>query len=304
MNLRDLKYIVMVAETLHFGEAAERCCVSQPTLSGQIKKLEDGLGVAIFERTKRSVKLTQIGAEIVEYARRVIEQTDAIEQLALTNQDPLSGPLRVGAIPTLSPYLIPLVVVPLKRDYPQLQLVLTEEITDTLLERLCRHEIDIALIATPVIEPELESIPLFDEPFWLAYAPDHPLDTKKNISHHDLEKLDLLLLSDGHCLADQVMHACGWDDRSTQGEMGDLQASSMETLLQLVRAGLGCTLVPALATRGPWMSGSGITLRELSLDGTYRRISLAFRSSFPRRQAVEALADLIRKNLPDSVNII
>jgi LysR family hydrogen peroxide-inducible transcriptional activator len=304
MNLRDLKYIIAVAETRHFGRAAERCFVSQPTLSGQIKKLEDELGVTIFERTKRSVELTPIGGEIVDHARRMMEQADAIEQLAKAHHDPLSGPLRVGVIPTLSPYLIPLILVPLKRRYPQLKLVLTEEITERLLQRLQNHEIDVALIATPVEGSDLESMPLFEEPFWLAHPRNHELYTKEEITHKDLEKLDLLLLADGHCLAQQVMDVCKLAGRPQQGEMGDLQASSLETLLQLVGAGFGCTLVPALAIRGSWMTDSGVIARKLELRDTYRRISLAFRHSFPRRPALEAFADVIRGQLPNTVRIL
>ncbi len=301
MNLRDLKYIITVAETRHFGKAAQRCFVSQPTLSGQIKKLEDELGVTLFERTKRSVELTPVGREIVGHARTMMELADAIEQLARAQQDPLSGPLRVGAIPTLSPYLIPVILMPLRKRYPQLKLVLTEEVTDTLLRRLRKHELDVALIATPVDEADLETIPLFDEPFWLAHPRSHPLDGKDDITHKDLKELDLLLLADVHCLAQQVMEVCGLVDRTKQGEMGDLQAASLETLLQLVGAGFGSTLVPALATQGPWMADTGIIARKLELSDTYRRISLAFRRSFPRLQALEALADVIQDNLPNTV---
>lgn len=304
MNLRDLKYIISVAETRHFGKAAERCFVSQPTLSGQIKKLEEELGVTIFERTKRSVELTTIGEEIVNLACRMMEQADAIEQLAKAHHDPLAGPLRVGVIPTLSPYLIPLILVPLKQRYPQLKLILTEDITDRLLQRLNRHEIDIALIATPAEESTLKSIPLFDEPFWLAHPRNHPLYNKEVITHKDLESIELLLLSDGHCLAQQVMDVCKLANRSHQGEMGDLQASSLETLLQLVGAGYGCTLVPALAIRGSWMTDCGVIARKLELPDTYRRISLAFRHSFPRKQVLEAFADLVCNHLPNTVQII
>jgi len=149
MNLRDLKYIVAVAESHHFGKAAERCFVSQPTLSGQIKKLEEELDLVIFERNKRSVEVTPVGEVIIAHARKLLEQADAIEQLAQAHRDPLAGSLRVGAIPTLSPYLMPLILVPLRKTYPQMKLVLSEEITGTLLRRLERHEIDVALIATP-----------------------------------------------------------------------------------------------------------------------------------------------------------
>ncbi|MCU0834624.1 MAG: LysR substrate-binding domain-containing protein [Chromatiaceae bacterium] len=301
MNLRDLKYILAVADTRHFGRAADRCFVSQPTLSGQIKKLEDELGVTIFERTNRSVEVTPIGQSILAHARLLLEQADAITQVATAHRDPLAGPLRVGAIPTLSPYLMPLILVPLKRRYPQLRLVLSEEITEALMRRLHQHELDAVLIATPVDDPELETLPLFDEPFWLAHPREHALNTKDEIRAEDLEQIDLLLLAEGHCLTHQVMEVCHLTERSQQGEMADLRAASLETLLQLVGAGFGCTLVPALAIRGGWMTDTGIIVRRLDLPDAYRRISLAYRRSFPRRAALEGLAGVIREHLPNTV---
>jgi LysR family hydrogen peroxide-inducible transcriptional activator len=301
VNLRDLKYIVAVAETRHFGRAAERCFVSQPTLSGQIKKLEDELGVVIFERTNRSVDVTPVGESVLAHARLTLEQADAIEQVARAHQDPLAGPLRVGAIPTLSPYLMPLVLVPLKRAYPKLRLVLSEEITDSLLGRLHRHELDAALLATPAEDPDLDAIPLFDEPFWLAHPRNHPLYDKDEIDAEDLRSIDLLLLAEGHCLTHQVMEVCRLAERPSQGDMADLRAASLETLLQLVGAGFGCTLVPALAIRGGWMTDSGIVARQLSLPEAYRRISLVYRRSFPRKEALEAFAAVIRDQLPNTV---
>jgi LysR family hydrogen peroxide-inducible transcriptional activator len=304
MNLRDLKYIVAVAETRHFGRAAARCFVSQPTLSGQIKKLEDHLGVIVFERTNRSVEVTPVGEAIIARARLALEQADAIEQLARAHQDPLAGPLRIGAIPTLSPYLMPLILVPLRRLYPQTRLVLSEEITDSLLARLHHHEIDAALLATPVADPDLTEIPLFDEPFWLAHPRKHPLQDKDEITANDLEQIDLLLLAEGHCLTRQVMEVCHLMDREQTGEMGDLRAASLETLLQLVGAGFGCTLVPTLAIRGGWMTDSGIIARRLDLPDAYRRISLVFRRSFPRRPVLDAFAGVIRANLPNTVRVL
>lgn len=302
MNLRDLKYILAVAETRHFGRAAERCFVSQPTLSGQIKKLEEELDVVIFERTNRSVEVTPVGAAILGHARLALEQAQAIEQVARAHQDPLAGPLRIGAIPTLSPYLIPQILVPLKRAYPNLRLILSEEITDALIARLTGHEIDAALLATPVEDSDLDAIALFDEPFWLAYPRDNPLYEKDEITAEDLEKLDLLLLAEGHCLTHQVMEVCRLADRPIHGEMADLRAASLETLLQLVGAGFGCTLVPALAIRGAWMTESGIVARPLSnLPDAHRRISLVYRRSFPRQAALHAFADVIRLHLPNTV---
>jgi len=301
MNIRDLQYILAVAETRHFGRAAQRCFVSQPTLSGQIKKLEAHLGVTIFERTNRSVDITPIGESILVHARLLLEQEQAIEQVARAQQDPLAGPLRIGAIPTLSPYLMPLILVPLKRRFPQLRLVLSEEITESLITRLQQHELDGILIATPVDNPDLEQIPLFAEPFWLAHPSTHPLYAKDDISQQDLEEIELLLLAEGHCLTHQVMEVCHLSERPQQGEMADLRAASLETLLQLVGAGFGCTLVPALAIRGGWMTDSGIIARRLELPDAHRHISLVYRRTFPRRPALESFTGIIRQHLPNTV---
>jgi LysR family hydrogen peroxide-inducible transcriptional activator len=302
MNLRDLKYLIAVAETEHFGHAASRCYVSQPTLSGQIKKLEQELGVTLFERTNRSVSITPIGAEIVRHAKLILEQADLIKQLAQAQRDPLAGALRVGAIPTVSPYLIPLILLPLKKQYPQMRLVLSEEITEMLTRRLLEHQIDVAILATDVKEPELEVMPLFEEPFWLAHPRDHEIYNKDEISRRDLSHLDLLLLADGHCLTDQVMDVCRIKEGTMDDEMADLRAASLETLLQLVGAGFGCTLVPALAVRGAWTTDSGIIARKLHLKDAYRRVQFVYRKTFPRKHALEVLADVIRSQLPNTVN--
>jgi len=301
MNLRDLKYIIAVAETHHFGQAADRCYVSQPTLSGQIKKLEEELGVTIFERTNRSVVITPVGESILEHARQIMEQSDVIQQIARAYQDPLAGPLRVGAIPTLSPYLMPLILLPLTKLYPQMKLVLSEEMTDVLLERLHKHEIDAALLATTVDEQEYDVLPLFDEPFWLAFPRDHPFYHKDRITRSDLENTELLLLSEGHCLADQAMEVCHIQQRKAQTAMADLRASSLETLLQLVSVGMGSTLVPALAMRGSWTSGSGIVASQLDLKDACRRVSLVYRKSYPRKKALAAFCEVILNNLPNTV---
>lgn len=301
MNLRDLKYLIAVAETEHFGEAAARCYVSQPTLSGQIKKLEQELGVTLFERTNRSVSITPIGAEIVRHAKLILEQADVIKQLAQAQRDPLAGALRVGAIPTVSPYLIPLILLPLKHRYPQMRLVLSEEITDMLTQRLLEHQIDVAILATEAAEPELEVMPLFEEPFWLAHPRDHEIYSKEEITRRDLSRLNLLLLADGHCLTRQVMEVCRLKEAAMDNEMADLRAASLETLLQLVGAGFGCTLVPALAVRGAWTTDSGIIARKLDLNDAFRRVQFVYRKTFPRKQALRALAEVIRAQLPNTV---
>lgn len=304
MNLRDLKYFIALAETRHFGRAAGRSFVSQPTLSGQIKKLEDELGVALFERTKKSVTVTPLGLALLPHARRAVEEADALAQLARASHDPLAGPLRLGVIPTLSPYLTPLVLAPLKLKHPQLKLVLTEEITDHLIERLRRHEVDAVLLATPVEGPEFSARALFDEPFWLAIPRKHPLYTKDTIARRDLDGLELLLLAEGHCLAEQAAEVCRLAARKESGAPADLRAASLETLLQLVGAGMGATLVPALALRSPAMTGAGVVTRPLELPDAFRRVSLVWRKSFPRAAAVEALAAVILDHLPNTVRAV
>lgn len=301
MNLRDLRYFIALAGTRHFGRAAERCFVSQPTLSGQVKKLEEELGAALFERTRKTVALTPLGTALLPHARRAVEEADMLLQLGRAARDPLAGPLRLGVIPTLSPYLMPLILAPLRREHPQMKLVLTEEVTDHLLERLRDHEIDAALLATPVDETEFEARVMFDEPFWLALPHRHPLYGKDTIDRRDIEKLDLLLLAEGHCLAHQVAEVCRLAENRESGAAADLRASSLETLLQLVGAGMGATLVPALALRGTWTTGAGVVTRPLDLPDAYRRVRLVWRRSFPRAAAIQALAEIVLQQLPNTV---
>lgn len=301
MNLQDLKYLVALAETRHFGRAAARCFVSQPTLSMQIKRLEEALGVALFERGTRSVGITPIGAAILVEARQMLLGADTIRDLARAHRDPLAGPLALGAIPTLSPYLLPLILRPLQRAYPSLKLVLSEETTDVLLGRLRAHEIDAALLATAVDDPGLDTWALFEEPFWLAFPGGDPLLMRDEIRRAELDGVNLLLLAEGHCLARQAMTVCGIDDRKRSGEMTDLRAASLETLLQLVAAGFGSTLVPALALRGSWTTDSGIHFRPIAIAGAARTVVLAFRRGFPRGAALTALAAVIRAQLPNTV---
>ncbi len=301
MNLRDLQYLIAVAEKRHFGKAAEACHVTQPTLSGQIKRLEEQLGVAVFERTNRSVAPTPVGAEIIKHARLALEQAEMIEGLAQAHRDPLAGPLRLGVIPTLSPYLMPSVLTPLQASCPRMRLVLSEEVTETLVERLRTHEIDAALLATETDDHELATIPLFDEPFWVAYPLGHPLHDLDRVMERDLESVDLLLLTDGHCLRDQALALCSTTVPPGDGTQADLRASSLETLLNLVAAGFGCTLMPALAVRGPWLTDMGILARTIAARTAKRTIGLVYRHSFPRGAAIHALASVIVLNLPNTV---
>ncbi len=302
MNLRDLEYLVAVSENLHFGKAAARCFVSQPTLSGQIHKLEDELGFVLFERTNRSVHVTPIGQKVVAHARQILEQAQAIRSLSNEQKDPLAGPLRIGAIHTLSPYLVPLFMVQLTDAHPELSLELTEATTDQLLSQLNDHQIDGALLATAPPDDELKEIRLFREPFWLAHPRDHVLYEKDEITLEDLKDERILLLSQEHCLTEQVTSACRIANRGLAGTVPRLNASSLDTLVQLVGMGLGVTLVPALSVHGGRLAADGVVLREVEIPDAYREIRLVYRSSFPRLSALKLFADIVCDVLPNTVN--
>jgi LysR family hydrogen peroxide-inducible transcriptional activator len=199
---------------------------------------------------------------------------------------------------------MPIILLPLKEQYPQMKLILSEEMTEVLLERLHNYEIDAALIATAVDAEMFDVMPLFDEPFWLVHPDEKAFYLRDKITQDDLNNMDLLLLAEGHCLADQTMDICHLNNRSHQGEMADLRASSLETLLQLVAAGFGSTLVPALAMNGLSTRRDNIVIRELQLNNTYRRVSLVFRKSFPRKPALNALSQIVVENLPDTVRLL
>lgn len=299
MNLRDLVYLVAVADHGHFGRAAEACHASQPTLSGQIRKLEDYLGVEIFERSKRSVRLTAVGREILEHARVAVREAETIQTLASARRDPFHGPLSLGVIPTIGPYLMPLVLRPLIDAHPGLSLALTEETTDALVARLQAGELDAAILATGHAAEGLDDIPLYDEPFWLAYPRGHPLDRVKSVTQADLARNHPLLLSDGHCLRDQALSVCGQPRVTGMG--ADLRASSLETLIYLVGAGYGTTLVPALAVRGGWTTDLGVQVRKIDIPNAARRVRLVHRRAYPRIQVLESMANTIRGLLPNTV---
>ena len=302
MNLRDLEYLVAVSENLHFGKAAARCFVSQPTLSGQIHKLEDELGFVLFERTNRSVHVTPIGQKVVAHARQILEQAQAIRSLSSEQKDPLAGPLRIGAIHTLSPYLVPLFMIQLTEAHPELSLELTEATTDQLLSQLNDHQIDGALLATAAPDDDLKEIRLFREPFWLAHPRDHVLYEKDEITLEDLKDERILLLSQEHCLTEQVTSACRIANRGLAGTVPRLNASSLDTLVQLVGMGLGVTLVPALSVHGGRLAADGVVLREVEIPDAYREIRLVYRSSFPRLSALKLFADIVCDVLPNTVN--
>ena len=287
MNLQELKYFVAVAEHRHFGRAADACNVSQPTLSSQLRKLEEHLGVVLFERTNKRVALTPMGKRLLVHARESLREAEVLEATAKAAGDPLVGPLRLGIIPTVAPYLLPLILGSLRDEYPGMSVEFWEDLTGPLLHLLSAQKLDAALIATDLrAGSELTGIALFIEPFLAALPQTHPLASRNRVSAKELAE-DLLVLADGHCFADQALSACG----KRRSRPGPFQASSLDTLVNLVAAGYGTTLIPGL-TAGIF-GGREIVLRPLK-ERISRTIRLASRTSFPRPQALRALSKVIR----------
>jgi LysR family hydrogen peroxide-inducible transcriptional activator len=293
IKLKDLKYLVAVADERHFGRAAERCFVSQPTLSAQLRKLEEYLGVQLVERQPRRVMLTAAGAEIVARARRIVEASDEVVEIARTHRDPLAGRLRIAFLPTIGPYLLPSVAPRIRKALPRLELMLYEYQTVPMLEHLRAGEIDLGVLALPVDLDGLEARTLYDEPFNLAVPADHPIAKRKQVDIGDLKGLTLLLLEDGHCLRDQALEVCG---RIDVHEKQDFRATSIETLRQMVATGAGVTLLPELTTRGAYGAARGIAVRPFSRPAPTRRIGAVWRKTSPRSGAIAAVADIIAKH--------
>ena len=290
MNLKDLKYLVALADTGHFGRAAQRTFVSQPTLSAQLKKLEEYLGVKLVERHPKNVQLTEVGKEVVARARRMLSDGDEIVALARNNTDPLAGKLKVALIPTIGPYLLPRVMLKLRKALPQLGLMLYEYQTEELLKRLRDGDIDLGILALPVDQEGLESRRLYREEFTVALPSDNPLAQKQTIKATDLKGQTLLLLEDGHCLRDQALEVCS---RIDVREAEDFRASSLETLRHMVVAGLGVTLMPELAVESPFGSQRGLVIRQFSKPAPARTVGAVWRKSTTRRAAIEAVCETI-----------
>jgi LysR family hydrogen peroxide-inducible transcriptional activator len=291
MNLRDLSYLVALAEYRHFGRAAEASFVSQPTLSTQIRKLEDELGVALVERTPRKVLLTETGREIARRARAVLSQVDEIRSIAQRTRDPESGTIRLGIFPTLGPYLLPHVIPRLRERFPRLELLLREEKTEQVLHMLREGTLDAGILALPVHDDSLHTEFLFEEPFLLAVPGGHPLATKQRLRMEDLAQQDLLLLEDGHCLRDQALEVC---HMAGAGEKSGFRATSLETLRQMVSANVGITLLPALAVKPPIAQSANVQLVEFEAPAPSRRIAMLWRKSSAMTPFFEALAEVIR----------
>jgi len=290
MNLRAMQYLVTLADVRHFSKAAERCHVSQPTLSTQIRKLEEELDVQLVERSPRRVMLTEVGEEVVERARALLAEVGAIKAIARRSRDPHSGTLRLGIFPTLAPYYLPHVVPELRRRFPRLTLRLFEEKTEDVISMLLQGRLDAGLLALPVDVDQLVTRLLFEEPFVLALNDQHPLAAQKVITMEQLEDQELLLLEDGHCLRDHALEVC---QLVGAHEKLDFHATSMETLRQMVAAGTGITLLPVLAIKPPVAHTENLAIRRFDPPAPSRRIALVWRKSSALTAFLEELAEVL-----------
>jgi LysR family hydrogen peroxide-inducible transcriptional activator len=287
MNLRDLNYFVVLAELRHFGEAAKRCYVSQPTLSMQIKKLEETLGVALFERTNKQVFLTGEGQHLLSKAKKILILCEEMKAIAQHSQDPFAGELHLGVIPTVAPYLLPAVMPTIKNNFPNLKVWLIEEQTHRLISKLEDGEIDAAIMAQPIAS-NFTYQNLFEEAFYFTCAPGHPFAQAKHVAINDLVNQQIMLLAEGHCLRDQAMAVC---HMAKANEVADFTATSLETLRLMVQAGMGVTLLPALAVD----TESSDLLKCIPFEAPVptRTLALFWRASTPKNKCLHALAELI-----------
>lgn len=296
VTLAELRYAVALFEHRHFGRAARACNVTQPTLSAQIQKLERTLGIPLFERSSKSVQPTAAGERVIEQARLVLDATERIRDLAESGHEPLAGPLRLGVIPTLGPYLLPHFVPALRAEYPRVELVLREVKTSELLDDLAQHRLDCGLLATPIPLPGIVSEELFEEPFLVLARRDSALAKKKKLAEEDLSGEKVLLLDEGHCLRDQALTLCR--AAHAHESQQDFRATSLETLRHMVAAGMGTTLLPALAVRKD--EGELVAL-PFEKPAPGRRVTLAWRKTHPRAADFRELAQFVRLNAPPSV---
>ena len=298
MTLQELKYLVALADHGHFGKAAEACFITQSTLSTQIKKLEDFLGVTLFDRSLKRIVPTPIGKEILAAARNVVEEAERIRELAKHAQNPMARTLHLGVIPTLGPYYLPHALTLVHRKHPDLRLLLREEMTPQILEHLIDGKLDAGLLALPVTDDSLRVEPLFYEPFFAALPAGHALTKQATLKIADIMNEKLLLLDEGHCLRDQALDVCGTGSRGRE----EVRATSLETLRQMVGMGLGLTLLPALAVdAGPRASKKAIEIRPFKAPPPGRTIGLAWRKRAPFPETFERLAQTLKSTLPSEV---
>jgi LysR family hydrogen peroxide-inducible transcriptional activator len=301
ITLAELRYVVALAEHRHFGRAAAACHVTQPTLSAALKKLETTLRVRLFERSPKSVAPTPTGQEVAEAARAVLESLQRIVDLAGRGREPLSGPLRLGMIPTSGPYLLPHVAPRLAQAFPKLALVFRELRTADLVDELVRHQLDAGILALPLPSGPFASAPLFEEPFLLALPARHPLASRPAVEEGDLAGLRVLLLDEGHCLREQALSICRQADARPSDGL-DFRATSIETLRHMVAAGMGVTLLPRLSIAEDEETRSRLAIRPFQGRPPGRKMALVWRRTHPRAADHERLAAFLRAHLPAGVS--
>src|SRR5580693_4365750 len=293
LKLKDLRYLVAVADLRHFGRAAARCFVSQPTLSAQLKKLEQSLGVQLIERAPNNVTLTEAGVAIVARARRIIEASEEVVARAAGQRAPLAGKLRRALLPTIGPYLLPHVTRAIRKALPRLELRLYEHQTAPMLEKLHSGELDLGILALPVELAGLEARELYREAFTVALPERHPLAARATVRAADLRGETLLLLEEGHCLRDQALEVCA---RAGVSDAQDFRATSLETLRQMVATGAGITLLPELASRGAYGNARGVEVRPFAPPAPVRHIGALWRKSTARRAAIDAVTRIVAEH--------
>ena len=294
MTLTELRYIVTLAREQHFGHAAERCYVSQPTLSIAVKKLEEELGVALFERSKNAVRATPVGLKVIKQAQKVLEQAEAIKELSKAGQDQLASSIRVGAIYTIGPYLFPKLVPEVQRMAPQMPLYIEENFTETLRHKLRQGELDAIVIALPFHEADVLTRPLYEETVSLITPKDHPLVKQGYVQSTQLNELSMLLLGEGHCFRDQVLEACPSLNQSFHDQHRVTEGSSLETIRMMVASGLGTSVLPQSAIKGHPSEGL-VEVLPFKEPVPRRTVALGWRASFPRPKAIDVLVNAIIK---------
>lgn len=288
MTLTELRYLVALAQEKHFGKAAKACHVSQPTLSVAIGKLESELGVAVFERDRNHVRVTEIGASLIAQAQRVLDEADKVKLLASQSKSQVTEPLKVGAIYTLGPYLFPALIPQLQKIAPSMPLLIQEDFTANLRAKLVRGELDVIFVALPFTEPGVVTQALYDEPFVVLMRKDHPLSKKTSIKASELSADELLLLGEGHCFRNQVIEACPHCYTDESGLQKTMEGTSLETLRHMVASGMGVTVLPSTATQIEFYK-SILCTRPFAGTIPKRRIALAWRVSFTRPKAIGML---------------
>ncbi len=292
MKLRDLEYLLALEEERHFARAAARCFVSQPTLSGQLKKLEESLGVMLVERSSRQVVMTEAGRAVAAQARKVLAEAREIKGIAESFHDPMAGELQLGLIPTVAPYLLPLIMPPLHRTFPHLKLWLHEQQTHVLMERLRNAELDLLILALPVPTHDFIEVDLFSEPFQLAVPGNDPLAGQGKARLSDLNQREVMLLEEGHCLREHALDVCF---RAGANEYGAFHATSLETLRHMVGEGMGITLIPELAVPRRATKNDAVRYLPFAEPVPSRRIGMLYRSGSYRSETFSRIADAVHQ---------